>query len=72
MYIPGAVEEAGEEWGVSHSMIVLIGMLMLAAGLETAIFILSRPEIGGGQQATAYQPIRSPRDAVGCLDARTE
>ena len=72
MWILGAVEEAGEEWCVSYSLIVLIGMLVLAAGLETAIFILPQPGFAGRRQAAVYQRMRSPRDVVTHLDARTE
>jgi len=72
MYVPGAIEEAGEEWGVSQSMIVLIGMLVLAAGLETAIFILPQPAIARFRRAAVCQPIYSPCDRLARLGARAK
>ncbi len=53
-------------------LILLMLLLILAAGLVTAIFIFRHPTPLEFQQATADKPVRLPRDETAHFDAQTE
>jgi hypothetical protein len=75
MYRPGAdSRRVREEWCVIRRLvlIVLALMLIVAAGLVTAIFIFRHPKPIEFQQATASHPVRFPRAEAARSEARTE
>jgi predicted secreted hydrolase len=53
-------------------LILLTLLLILAAGLVTAIFIFRHPTPVEFQQATVDEPVRFPRDEAAHFDAQTE
>jgi predicted secreted hydrolase len=53
-------------------LIVLALLLIVAAGMMTAIFIFRHPTPVAFQQATASQPVRFPRDEAAHFEAETE
>jgi predicted secreted hydrolase len=53
-------------------LILLTLLLILAAGLVTAIFIFRHPTPVEFQQATVGEPVRFPRDEAAHFDAQTE
>jgi predicted secreted hydrolase len=53
-------------------LILLTWVLILAAGMVTAIFIFRHPTPLEFQQATAGEPVRLPRDEAAHFDAQTE
>ena len=53
-------------------LIVVMLVLILAAGLVTALFIFRRPTPLEFQQATASEPVQFPRDEAAHFDAQAE